>query len=256
MLIAKPETKIWLEHRLGIRRADKEIAEYKIKALELNKEGANFINTFGKKKFKSFVGFIDLAGFSTHVQDKPPEEIAKYLEPFIKGVVDIVTGRYGMVDKTIGDEIMFALPELPAAKIFMVQMLGGLHDLAFSLGNDYPYRIGLSYGDVTIDLVKGDNYSEWTLFGETIHVARRIMGLECISKPAPVVGAYGIKANNDTEYAKESVTNMLGFIAGFPSRWQSHLSDETISLKGGANIVYGYFKPKKDYIKCQIIDET
>lgn len=249
MLITKPEIEAWLSHRFGSNPAKENLIKYKTKAFELNQQGIKFVDTFGKRRIKSFVGFIDLAGFSTHVQDKPPEAIAVYLKPFIEGVIDIVTSHYGMVDKTIGDEIMFVLPDpeeagMFSANLLMGQMLGGLHDFAFSLGDNYQYRIGLSHGDVVIDRFDSDNYSEWTLFGETVHVAKRIMSLECVVRPSPIVGVFGLKVNDGPESAKKSVTKMLSIIAGFASRWMNKTSDTVVNLKGIGSVAYGYFQPR------------
>ena len=36
----------------------------------------------------------------------------------------------------------------------------------------------ISYGKVIVDKINVENYTEWTLFGEPVHVAKRIMEIE------------------------------------------------------------------------------
>jgi len=247
MLVTDPDMKAWLAHRFGSQHK----ASRKTRGFSLNKTGNEFIDTFGKKRIQSFVGFVDLQGFSTKVRDKSPEDIATYLKPFLKGVVEIVVSNSGMVDKTIGDEIMFSLPDpeedwMPGALARLTELLCDLHDLAFSLSGQYQFRIGLSHGDVVIDLIDGEHYSEWTLFGETVHVAKRLVSLDDIAKPNPILGAFGLKAMHEPEITLRAVGKILDSITSLNSKWAKPPTNELVTCKGVENIAYGIFKPREN----------
>jgi class 3 adenylate cyclase len=241
-------TEDWFRHRLGEQHTST-LPEYITEALELGRQGIDLTSTFGNRRIKSFVGFVDLEGFSLHVEGQPPESILKYLDPFLKGVTNVVVRRYGFVDKTIGDEVMFGVPDFGEERgvpstLLMGQVLGGLHDLAIELGPEYRYRIGVSYGKVLVARIAGDGYSEWTLVGEPVHVAKRLLSLPCVQHPQPVAGVVGLKVEDDPEAAKQGTDRILGCIAGFASRWESQPSELTRDLKGVGTVAYGCFLPR------------
>jgi hypothetical protein len=209
--------------------------KYRRKALELNTRGDAFIQNFGQREVSGFVGFVDLVGFSGRVKGHTPSEMSKYLKPFLAGVVGIVFGRYALVDKTIGDEVMFILPYMdedggPPASLLMGQMLGGIHDLQRRLGGEYPFRIGLSYGRLYLDRIQGDGYSEWTMVGEAVHLAKRLQGLEELNTITDIGGAFGVLLREADAICQFEA--ILGMIAGFASRMTHEVIGDLEQLKG------------------------
>ncbi len=139
-MIAGRKTDEWLEHRAGLHRLGRHPRAYSTRALELTDSGAAFANAyFGQREIKGFVGFVDLIGFSTRVAGSSPSEISEYLKPFLVGITDKAVDAGALVDKTIGDEVMFVVPDMEAdggvPGIFdMSFLLGSLHDLQRTLG--------------------------------------------------------------------------------------------------------------------------
>ena len=81
-MIYSGEMEAWLRHRMGERRTDTIRRKVITKALELNRTGPDFIDIFGRKEFRAFVGFIDIIEFSSRNEGRTPAEIANYLCPF------------------------------------------------------------------------------------------------------------------------------------------------------------------------------
>jgi len=72
----------WLEHRVGLRKLSCHPRPCFTRALESNGDkGSAFIDSYGKKEIKGFVGFVDLIGFSTKVVGLSPMSICDYLRP-------------------------------------------------------------------------------------------------------------------------------------------------------------------------------
>jgi len=220
------------------------------RALEGNVESMIFLKTYGNKNITAYVGFIDLYNFSTIVKGKSPQEIGDYLNPFLTKTIDIICNRSALVDKMIGDEIMFILPEHEEDKyaphiLFLGQIMGALHDLAFELEPKYRFRIGLSYGKVNVYHLKGKGYSEWSIIGEPVHIAKRLLGVEKLIDPNPVCGAFGLSINGKSFHdPKKILKARLGIIAGFASRFTHEIMPET-KLKGVGNVNWAYLYPKK-----------
>ena len=249
MQVTDPELLAYLNHRLGEVRIDRRERIIGRKALELNTPAVDFSATFGHATIPAYVGFVDLAGFSTAVSGKTPDQIAEYLEPFLNRLIAIIRGRYALIDKTIGDEVMFVLPEVEEENgreiLCLGQLMGGLHDLAFELSGKYPFRIGLSYGGIRFFRIEASGYSEWTAVGEPIHVAKRLQGLPELEKPTPVIGAFGMQVGPDSEAEiRDVMRRRLGFIAGCASRFDHSLIETTGSLKGVGNVLYAVLTPR------------
>ena len=248
-MIGKSEQFQYLLHRVGEKRLES-FSPTVTKALEGNVDAPDFLQTYGNANITAYAGFIDLAGFSSAVKGRPPHEIADYLMPFLVGTIDILYEGSALIDKMIGDEIMFVLPEIeesnnPPQILFMGQILGALHDLAYTLQPKYSYRIGLSYGKVNVFHLVGKGYSEWSVVGEPIHVAKRLHTVKQLSSPDPVCGAFGLSLNaGPLETLKNQMTVILGNIAGFAARFDHKIMDETKELKGVGEVLWAYLFPK------------
>ena len=237
----------WLKHRTGIRKLNRHPCLYETKGLELNDKGSLFADVYGKKEIRAFVGFIDLVGFSTRVAGLSPSQICDYLRPFLKGVIDETVNNRALVDKTIGDEVMFVLPDMKEdggvpGVLRMGPILGGLHDLQRKLGVDYPYRIGLAYGNLYVDHIEGKSYREWTAIGETVNLAKRLNSLPGAEPKGGFGGAFGALVK---EISEETFQATLNIIAGFGSQMAHMVIEDYIELKGISSARCAIIFPKE-----------
>ena len=250
MYIAKPEQFQYLLHRVGEKQL-LSCPQIVRKNLEGNVASPDFLKTYGNDNITAYVGFIDLAGYSSAVKGKSPQEIADYLRPFLVGTIDILYEKSALIDKMIGDEIMFVLPETeeienPHQILFIGQIMGALHDLAYKLQPKYKFRIGLSYGKVNVFHLTGKGYSEWSIVGEPINVAKRLNTVDQLSSPNPVCGAFGLSLSaGPLDTLKNKMKLILGHIAGFASRFDHTIMPETKDFKGVGKVLWAYFSPKR-----------
>lgn len=192
-----PKIIAWLGHRAGAERMAEVPYRRFQKALELSAEGRKFAEAYGDSTVRAFVGFVDIADYTLRTIGRSGEEIAAYLGPFVTGVGKCITQNRGLIDKTIGDELMFVLPDPyedggPRADSSMSLILLGLLEAQAELGVDYPLRLGLACGHVFVQRLDVGDYAEWSVFGEAVHLAKRLQEWDRLGKPNPVVGAFGV----------------------------------------------------------------
>lgn len=252
MQITDPDLIAYLNHRAGEQKIHARQRKIVRKALELNTPTIDFASTFGKVELPAYIGFIDLAGFSSAVNGKRPTEIARYLKPFLSGTIGILRGRSLLIDKTIGDEVMFVLPETeeeaqPPEVLLLGQAMGGLHDLAFELNGVYKYRIGLAYGNASFFHIEAAGYSEWTAVGEVVQLAKRLHNLRELENPNPVIGAFGMQVGQESiDDVRRTMKQHLSIFAGFDSRFSHQITDKPISLKGVGDVLYAILLPRPE----------
>lgn len=245
MIIPSEQMRDYLAHLVGSKRLTGSPFPYFKKALELNEGSSEFLGQYGSGELRGFVGFIDLAGFSSEARGKSPQEIVDYLTPFMEQALAILCAKNCLIDKTIGDEIMFVLPDEYSGILQLGQLLGGLHDLAYELDQRYRYRIGLSYGRMVIAHFETEAYSEMTMIGEPIHVAKRLHDLPELNNPTPVIAAYGLSLEGISEpYARRLMAEHLGIAAGFASRFGHKILEGTVDLKGVGDAVWALLESK------------
>jgi len=245
-MIAENQTFQWLEHRAGLRRLSVHPKPYYTRALELNDKGHAFAAAYGRKEIRGFVGFIDLIGFSTKVADQSASGMSEYLRPFLVGVIEEAVRCGALVDKTIGDEMMFVLPDMEddggvPAILAMGFLLGGLHDLQRKLGRDYPFRVGLSYGVQFVDRIEGKGYTEWTVVGESVNLAKRLHTLPGAEPDDNLGGAFGVL---EKETSEQTFQASLGIMAGYASRMTHRIIEGTVRLKGVSPARCAILSPK------------
>jgi len=267
MQVTDPRLLSYLHHRLGKHQIESwkprvglparlrigpggKITFYHITGLDSNTPTPNFSETFGRSTISAYVGFVDLAGFSTSVHGKAPDEIAEYLTPFLNGLVGIIRNFGALIDKTIGDEVMFVLPEIEEEEVHReIKLLRGLMAdlcaLAFGMDGRYRFRIGLSYGKVRFFCIEGPGYSEWTAVGETVHVAKRLHSLPELEEPDPVIGAFGMQtAQESIEDVRRVMEQRLSIVAGLDSPFDHRVTDKPLSLKGVGDVLYAILRPR------------
>ncbi len=255
MQVTDPDLLAYLRHRIGDQRIQASQRKIVRKALELNTPTPDFARTFGDSELPAYVGFLDLAGFSKTAHGKRPGDIAQYLKPFLVQVIAILRGRDILIDKTIGDEVMFILPETseeeqPHEILLLGQAMGALHDLAFERDAAYRYRIGLAYGLVSFFHIQGPGYSEWTAVGETVHVAKRLHALPQLSEPNPVCGAFGMPVDSaNLKPVRDVMERRLSIIAGFASRFDHEFLPAPVCLKGVGAVLCALLVPRPERVE-------
>lgn len=250
----------WLAHRAGVRKLTTNPVECHTGALELNKHIEDLNATLGKREMRGFVGFVDIIGFSERVKGRTPREVADYLKPFLDRIVGAAVDRHALIDKTIGDEVMFVIPEFQEHNDPMVLMVGHLLprilEIRESLGDRYPLRIGLSYGDLYVDRVGDGGFSELTIFGEAVHLAKRLCDSKLLRDTADALGMFGVLKREPRAMAR--FDSILGIVAGFASKVDHKVVDMPQGeLKGisEARCALILPKPEADRPKCEIVEE-
>jgi adenylate cyclase len=118
------------------------------------------------------IGFADLVGFTALSQELPEQELASLVSRFEQLAHDTIVQLGGRVVKMIGDEVMFAVPELrPGVEIAL--------SLADAYNDDeqlQDVRVGFASGNVL--QLQGDMY------GPPVNLASRIVS---IARPRSVV---------------------------------------------------------------------
>ncbi len=213
-MIADSKTIAWLKHRAGIEKLDFFPNPCHVRALELNAKGRSFVAVFGNKEIEGFVGFIDIVGFSKRTMGRSPSEMSAYLKPFLEGIINTAIGYGALVDKTIGDEIMFVFPDREedggrSAFIDIRPFMTAVVKLQKQLGNEYPFGLGLSYGSLFVDHIKGTEYSEWTIVGESVNLAKRLQNSDGIKPINGFVGAFGMLVKEICEHNFEAALNAI-----------------------------------------------
>lgn len=247
-MIINERLKRWLNHRFGIELLPEGFDNYKGKSLDNNVQSKTFIETYGNSEIPAYKGFIDLKGFSNFCIGKTSREVRDFSSPFLNDIIKILTNFECLIDKTIGDEVMFVLPhkeetQIPT-QIILGQIIGSLKKYAFENNNGYKFRVGISYGNLYLDRVGNESYSEWAVFGEPIITAKRLMSLDEVKDPNPMVIILGKNDNSEKSFLPEleSVYNMSCFLHNNHQK----IEKSNKELKGGIKVTYTYFSPEKE----------
>jgi hypothetical protein len=233
-MIVPAETLAWLQHRIGLHKLNSHPNQFQRRSLELNEDGESFIRAFGQNEIRGYVGFIDLVGFSTRTIAMSPSQMSAYLKSFLEGVIAEMTEWGALIDKTIGDEVMFVLPDMGEdggvpASLIVGSLVTKLIKLQKRLGKSYPFRLGLSYGSLFVDHIDGKGYSEWTMVGESVNLAKRLQTLEGIDPIDGFAAAFGMLVKEISERKFEVALNA---ISGCKLTLTCEVQPEEVSLKG------------------------
>lgn len=236
---ASPTITDWLNHRLGLKRYVGPIGGYEVKALELNKRGKNLIDTFGNREFRGYVGFIDLVGFSRAIRGKSPMEASNYIAPFLNSISTAAKDEDVFIDKFIGDEGMFLIPDRNCdfghrpPTFYVSRFISSLYNQFLKMDKKYPCRFGISYGSMYLSSFGGDSYSEWTVIGETINLSKRLHKLRKLQDNIDrwgFGGAFAILMEQDV--SPSSFEALLHYATGAADKLSSETLIDTQRLKG------------------------
>jgi class 3 adenylate cyclase len=125
------------------------------------------------------VGFADLQGFTAYSERTNSEQVKDMLDTYFSMAGDVARAHGGIVDKTIGDALMFVFRnsghEMRAARMalaFQQELVG--------LAKEHPgwprFRMGLNSGEAMVGLVPVPGAKGFTVTGDTVNVASRLEG--------------------------------------------------------------------------------
>jgi adenylate cyclase len=123
-----------------------------------------FVDAMAPSDTPLAVGFADLVGFTELSRTLPPADLATLVETFEDVTAQVVSDHAGRVVKTLGDEVMYAVPDAAVAAGVALALVDAVRD---GLGREV--RVGVAYGPVLARL--GD------VFGPTVNIASRLTGL-------------------------------------------------------------------------------
>jgi adenylate cyclase len=115
--------------------------------------------------YSQAVGFADLVGFTALSQQLTDHELAMIVDRFEATAYDIIGSLGGRVIKMIGDEVMFAVDDMPTSVEIGLALAEAYHDDE-SLSD---VRVGLAAGPVL--------EREGDLFGPVVNLASRIVSI-------------------------------------------------------------------------------
>ncbi len=132
--------------------------------------------------------FADLRGFTSFVEDNPPEEVIKSMKAYFTAMQKAIRQSAGLVLQYVGDEmeVVFGVPlhdEDHAEKAVVAAL--EMRRLLASLNNDrvnkalMPFRhgIGIHTGQVLAGNTGSEDQLSYSLIGDTVIVASRIQNL-------------------------------------------------------------------------------
>lgn len=135
--------------------------------------------------------FTDLKNFSTFSEKKSPEELMKWLNPYLSAMTDEVLNNQGIVNKFTGDGIMAAfgvpIPRRDREAIIadaenavkcalgMAKKLQELNRKWQQQGDPLvQMRVGIFTGPVTVGSLGGKHRLEYGIIGDSVNTASRL----------------------------------------------------------------------------------
>jgi class 3 adenylate cyclase len=200
----------WCRHKSGVEKVSNQAGWTRtLASAELNEDAGRIISSFANKEFEGLVGFIDMRGFSALSQGMTPTRVHSIVAPFLSTVIDAAR-KYGcFIDKTIGDEVMVVMPWfeldtilsdacLPHRKVPIYELSYLLRNLITTLRGSLPlvrFSAGFAFGNLILDRVGGDEYHEWTVYGNCVNAAKRLQS----RPPAPEWSGHHVLAVGQLE---------------------------------------------------------
>lgn len=130
------------------------------------------------------IGYVNMSGFTRRAETLPPDRLVAVLNAFLDAVARPVADRGGVIDKTIGDTLMFvfgppfgdAATQARLAAEAAVAQRSAASDLAERLTDfaDGDLRIGIATGAVLLGPMGADMSRAYTVIGDAANVAAKI----------------------------------------------------------------------------------
>jgi class 3 adenylate cyclase/FixJ family two-component response regulator len=176
-----------LEHVKILRETLKAIKENNILKMYVDGNVLNFMSReeFGTSLTKNetvdaTVAFIDICGFTSISETRPPDEVVNLLNTIFDIIVKEILSHGGQVDKFIGDAVMAVFREeyhLDRAIDACLAVRNKIDKMDFQ-ANDYKVRVstGLSSGEMVSGNIGSASLRrlDYTVIGDTVNLAQRL----------------------------------------------------------------------------------
>jgi adenylate cyclase len=143
--------------------------------------------------------FSDIRSFTSMSESMMPSEVVDSLNAYFHLMVDVITGRKGVVDKYIGDAIMAtwgaagrstdSAYQSVMAGFEMLEALKGFNETQAG-SNRPPFHIGIgiNYGNVTVgNIGHQEKKMDYTVIGDMVNLASRLEGQTKVYKESMIV---------------------------------------------------------------------
>jgi class 3 adenylate cyclase len=125
------------------------------------------------------VCFADLEGFTAYSESTGNEQVKEMLDTYFRVAGALARAHGGIVDKTIGDALMFVF-RTPGHELRAAQMALAFQREMARVGNDHldwpRFRVGLNSGEALLGLVPVPGAKGFTVTGDTVNIASRLQG--------------------------------------------------------------------------------
>ena len=160
---------------------------------------------------------VDIAGFTTFVEQSTPEATIKMLNAFFSDSADIIASSDGLIVDFSGDGFLAAfnapLPiddheqrALDAANL----LLAHVRDHRFD-GNSITIRIGIATGEIAAGSIGGGGRRGYTIHGDTVNLAARLQDVAKTKAVALLMdGATAAKVAQDQVRQVETAATIRG----------------------------------------------
>ena len=134
------------------------------------------------------IAFVDMRGFTVRCRDEDARIVANIAVPFIQAVIQAARDTRGLVDKTIGDEVMVFFPDggefrneqAPTREHGWARAVDFIRQVRAQMPRlelKPAFSAGISVGEVWIERVGLlGKYQEWSCYGQPVNIASRIRG--------------------------------------------------------------------------------
>ncbi|OKO79304.1 adenylate/guanylate cyclase domain-containing protein [Bradyrhizobium sp. AS23.2] len=129
--------------------------------------------------------FTDITGFTSLVENTPPEMLGELLNEYVGGMTEVVFEHEGTVAKIIGDAIQVLFNAPGDQPDYATRAVACAHDLDAwardfctrqkGRGVDFgATRIGIHAGPALVGNFGGNRFFDYTAYGDTINIAARL----------------------------------------------------------------------------------
>lgn len=177
----------------------------------------NPVELGGEEKFVT-VMFVDIMGFTSYCEGRPPKEVLSVLNQFLSKISNIVEAHNGVVDKYNGDAVMalFGAPvsssqdtkEAIAATLEIVSVIG--EETASQNHGGISARVGVHTGLVVAGNLGSDNRMNYSVIGDTVNLAARLESLTRLYAVSNIVSEAAMLAAPEFSYRELDVVRVFG----------------------------------------------
>jgi class 3 adenylate cyclase/CheY-like chemotaxis protein len=138
-----------------------------------------------RERREGVVLFADLRGFTRLTTQHEPDRVMELLNHVFAALISIINEHEGLVFDIIGDELMIAFnvpydqenmrEKALTTALVMVSDFVGLQDFWANQGMKVGLGIGITSGPVVLGHIGGASQVSYTMVGETINVAHRLV---------------------------------------------------------------------------------